>query len=217
MNKVPEISKLLRKEYGILETPLSHKNPLQLVIAVILSAQCTDERVNLVTPALFKRFKTVKDFATAHPEELERYIFSTGFYKNKAKNIIACCKNILEKHNGKVPQTMEELVSLAGIGRKTANVVLSQLFSRNEGIVVDTHVGRLAVRLGLVSTKNTKDAVKIERELIKIVPKKEWDQFSLQLIYHGRAICSARKAYCDECILKKFCPSARKITAYTVR
>lgn len=217
MKRVQKIISHLKKEYGTVQTPLIYKDMLQLVIAVILSAQCTDERVNKVTPALFKRYKKVKDFAQSSQEELERYIFSTGFYKNKAKNIISCCKDIVAHHNSCVPKTMEELVKLPGIGRKTANVILSQLYNKNEGIVVDTHVGRLAVRLGLVSTKNTKDAIKIERELMKIVPKKEWDQFSLHLIYHGRAICSARKAYCDECILKKFCPSARKITTYAVR
>ena len=214
MNSINKIISLLRKEYGVLETPLDHKNPLQLLIAVILSAQCTDERVNQVTPKLFKRYKTAKDFAKSSQEELESYIFSTGFYKNKAKNIILCCKDIVEKHNGNVPQSMEELVLLAGIGRKTANVVLSQLYQKHEGIVVDTHVGRLAVRLGLVSTENTKDAIKIERELMQIVPRKEWDQFSLQLIFHGRAVCTAKKAYCDRCVLNKLCPSAKKIPVY---
>jgi len=200
-----KIISLLRKEYSLHHTALHYKNPLQLLIAVILSAQCTDVRVNLVSPSLFAQFSTVHDFANANIKELETFIHSTGFYHNKAKNIIACCKALLEKHNGKVPDTMDELIQLPGVGRKTANVVLGEAFGKIEGIVVDTHVTRLANRLGF--TKED-DAVKIEKDLMPIVPKKYWYQFSHALIFHGRKICSARKPLCAQCSINKLCPSS---------
>ena len=196
---------LLRNEYSLQHTALHYRNPLQLLVAVILSAQCTDVRVNIVTPALFARFSSAQDFAEANVKELERLIHSTGFYHNKAKNIIACCKMLIEKHNGIVPQTMGALIQLPGVGRKTANVVLGEAFGKIEGIVVDTHVIRLSNRLGF--TKET-DAVKIENDLMPLVPKKCWYQFSHALIFHGRKICPARKPLCRECSINTFCPSS---------
>jgi len=176
---------------------------LQLLIATILSAQCTDARVNLVTPDLFAKYKTVKDFANARQVELEKLIKSTGFYKNKSKSIIGCCKGLVEKHKGKVPPSLDELVELPGIGRKTANVVLGECFDI-PGVVVDTHVKRLSNRLGL--TKNS-DPVKIEFDLMEILPKKDWSLFSLLLIFHGRRICKSRKPDCCNCKIKTYCPS----------
>ncbi len=196
---------LLRKEYSLHHTALHYGDPLQLLIAVILSAQCTDVRVNIVTPSLFARFSTAQDFASANIKELETLIHSTGFYHNKARNIIACCQALLEKYDGKVPETMEELIQLPGVGRKTANVVLGEAFGKIEGIVVDTHVIRLSNRLGF--TKET-DAVKIERDLMPLVQKKYWYQFSHALIFHGRKICSARKPLCEQCSINKLCPSS---------
>lgn len=201
--KTKKIINLLEKEYPGAKTPLRHKNPLQLLIAAILSAQCTDERVNKVTPALFARYKTARDFAMAQSAELESMIRSTGFYKSKARSIIGCCSVISEKHGGKVPCSIDDLVELPGVGRKTANVVLGACFDI-PGVVVDTHVKRLAGKLGL--TKNT-NPEKIEIDLMKIVPKKEWNLFSLLLIFHGRNICVARKPKCWECVISKLCPS----------
>ena len=203
--RAKEIWKLLKKLYPENKTALHYTNPLQLLISVILSAQCTDVRVNLVTPTLFARYKTVEDFAFADQKELEKFIHSTGFYHNKARNIIACCNELLSKHNGKVPDTMDELFQLPGVGRKTANVVLGEAFGKIEGIVVDTHVTRLSQRFGF--TKET-DAVKIENDLMPLIPKKDWFHFSHALIFHGRKICSARKPLCAECTLNKLCPSA---------
>lgn len=202
---IRKILSILKKEYSVNHTALYYRNPLQLLVAVILSAQCTDARVNLVTPALFARFSSAEDFATANSKELETLIHSTGFYHNKAKNIIACCKALIEKHNGKVPSTMNELIQLPGVGRKTANVVLGEAFGKVEGIVVDTHVARLSHRLGF--TKET-DAMKIENDLMQIVPKKNWYQFSHALIFHGRKICSARKPLCEQCSINTLCPSS---------
>ena len=200
-----KIISLLQKEYSLHHTALHYRNPLQLLVAVILSAQCTDARVNIVTPALFTRFSTAKDFTSADVKELETLIHSTGFYHNKAKNIIACCKMLIEKHNGTVPQRMDELIQLPGVGRKTANVVLGEAFGKIEGIVVDTHVIRLSNRLGF--TRET-DAVKIENDLMPLVPKIYWYQFSHALIFHGRRICSARKPLCHECSINILCPSS---------
>lgn len=183
---------------------LYHHNPLQLLIATILSAQCTDKRVNQVTPALFDRFPDAQAFAKAPIGDLEELIRTTGFFRNKAKNIKACCTAIVEKHHGKVPGTMEELTALGGVGRKTANVVLGNAFGV-PGMVVDTHVKRIAKLLGL--TKNT-DPVKIEQDLMKIIPRKEWTQFGHNLIFHGRRICKARNPNCPECKLAPICPSA---------
>lgn len=201
-----EVWKILQKEYPENKTALSYKKPHELLIAVILSAQCTDARVNLVTPVLFSRYTSVKDFANAHIRELEELIHSTGFYHNKAKNIIACCKALLENYNGTVPDTMEELYQLPGVGRKTANVVLGDAFGKIEGIVVDTHVMRLSQRLGF--TKEN-DAVKIEQDLMPLIPKKDWFHFSHALIFHGRKICKARNPQCSICSVNHICPSAK--------
>ncbi|MBK8269679.1 MAG: endonuclease III [Planctomycetes bacterium] len=203
------ILKKLKSLYSDAECALTHDSPLQLLVATILSAQCTDERVNKVTPALFARYKTAKDFATARPAELEKLIQSTGFFRNKAKNIIGAGRVITEKHGGIVPDTMEDLLTLPGVARKTANVVLGSAFGKNEGVVVDTHIGRLSHRLGLTwRSKNDKDAVKIERDLMEIIPRDEWTYFGHALILHGRRICSARKPDCEKCTLSDLCPSA---------
>jgi endonuclease-3 len=200
--RVGPIMSGLARLYPDAECALVHKNPLQLLIATILSAQCTDKRVNLVTPVLFKRYRTARDFAEADTHELENLIKTTGFFRNKTKNIKACCSAIIEQHGGKVPHTLEELVALPGVGRKTANVVLGNAFSV-PGITVDTHVGRLSRRLGL--TKQT-DPVKVERELVDLVPRESWTSFSHELILHGRNICFARKPLCDNCLLNPHCP-----------
>jgi endonuclease III len=199
------IVKILKKFYPVDKTALTYHEPFQLLIAVILSAQCTDVRVNMVTPALFARFKSIKEFASADQIDLEKYIHSTGFYHNKAKNIIGCCTALLEHHKGIVPQTIEELIQLPGVGRKTANVVLGDAFGKIEGLVVDTHVIRLAYRFGFTTET---DPVKIESELMPLIPKKEWFFFSHALIYHGRKICSARTPLCADCMVNHLCPSS---------
>lgn len=206
-----KIIKILKKQYPDSKIALNYGNLFQLVVAVILSAQCTDVRVNMVTPSLFRRFPDAKDFAKCDVEELEKIIYSTGFYKNKAKNIKGAAEKVMKDFGGKVPGTMEELLSLPGVARKTANVVLSSGFGRNEGIVVDTHVARICGLLGLVPKKmsDAKNAVKIEQILIKIIPQKDWGIFSFLMIDHGRAICIARKPKCGICPLNKICPSAR--------
>lgn len=181
---------------------LDHQTPIQLLVATILSAQCTDVRVNLVTPALFARYRTVRDFAEADPRELERLIAPTGFFRNKAKNVIACCRSIVENHNGEVPGTLEELVQLPGVGRKTANVILGNAFGV-PGITVDTHVGRLSRRLGLTTHD---DPVKVEFDLMAIIPEADWTMFSHRLIFHGRQVCAARKPDCPACPMNRFCP-----------
>ena len=189
---------------------LDHGDPLQLLVATILSAQCTDARVNQVTPALFARFPNARAFANASLAEVERLIQSTGFYHNKAKNIIRCCQQIVENHGGSVPATMEELVALAGVGRKTANVVLGNAFAV-PGLPVDTHVTRLSLRLGL--TRHS-DAERIEHDLTALVPEREWTLFGLRLIYHGREVCDARKPLCEACELAGLCPKVgvKKVT-----
>ncbi len=192
----------LQKLYPDAHCALQYQNPLQLLIATILSAQCTDVRVNLVTPALFARYPDAEAFANAEATELERMIQSTGFFRNKARNIIACCKEIVASHGGKVPGTMEQLNPLPGVGRKTANVVLGNAFGV-PGITVDTHVSRLSRRLGLTEEE---DPVKIERDLMDILPAREWTMFSHRMIFHGRQVCFARKPACDRCTLSKFCP-----------
>jgi endonuclease-3 len=193
----------LRKAYGGVGCALHHSNPLELLIAVILSAQCTDKRVNLVTPALFKKYRKAQDYAEANQKTFEEEIHSTGFYKNKAKNILACAKEIVEKHGEKVPNTMEELVKLPGVGRKTANAVLGNAFGV-PGLCVDTHMIRINRKLGL--TKNS-DPVKIEFDLMPIVPEKEWTDFSHLIIHHGRVRCFARKPDCANCAVNDLCPS----------
>jgi endonuclease-3 len=187
---------------------LNYSNPLELLIATILSAQCTDKRVNIVTGELFKKYRTAADYANARSAELEQDIKTTGFFRNKTKSIQACCRALVERHNGEVPRTMEELTQLRGVGRKTANVVLGNAFNINEGVVVDTHVGRLSQRLGLTKQK---DPEKIEQELMKLVPQEHWTMFSHWLIWHGRRRCYARNPDCPNCEIKKLCPSAGKV------
>jgi endonuclease III len=197
-----KIVQLLARQYPAARCALDYETPLQLLIATILSAQCTDVRVNLVTPALFARYPDAAAFAAADPRELETAIQSTGFFRNKARNIIACCKVLVDKYDGRVPATMEELTHLPGVGRKTANVILGNAFDV-PGITVDTHVTRLSQRMGL--TKHT-DAEKIERDLMEIVARKDWTMFSHRMIFHGRQVCQARKPNCPGCILNKVCP-----------
>jgi len=204
---INKLIKKLRKEYGEPRTALTYKNPVQLLVSTILSAQCTDKRVNIVTKDLFKKYKTAKDYATVKIKELEQDIKPTGFYRQKAKYIQSACTDIVEKFNGKVPDNMEDLLSLHGVARKTANVVLQNAFNKTEGIVVDTHVGRVSSRLGLHKEKNP---VKIEQELMKSIPKKEWIFIDHALIEHGRAVCKSRKPRCPECFLKDICPSSEK-------
>lgn len=181
---------------------LTHRTPLQLLIATILSAQCTDERVNIVTGPLFKRFKTVEDFAYSEPRELEQYVQTCGFYRQKAKNIRNTCQKLIDRHDGEVPQTQEELIKLDGVGRKTANVVLGECFGV-PGVVVDTHCGRIARRLGL--TKQV-DPTKVEHDLMKVWPKEDWTRNSHTTIYHGRATCQSRTPKCGECVVYDVCP-----------
>ena len=204
--RVNTILPKLKAMYPDAKCSLDFKTPLQLLVATILSAQCTDDRVNIVTKSLFKKYKSAKDFATVPQEELEKDIQSTGFYRNKAKSIRGMAASLIELHGGKVPETMEELFALAGVGRKTANVVLGNAFGKNVGVTVDTHVTRLSNRLGL--TKHESDAVKIEQDLMEIVPVGEWTLWSHLMIAHGRAICQARKPKCLECKLRPDCPSA---------
>jgi endonuclease-3 len=196
------ISKL-KRTYPSAHCELNHSNPLQLLIATILSAQCTDARVNQVTPALFARCRTAQDFAEIPLAELEGLVRTTGFFRSKAKSIRGCAAGLVHDHRGEVPQTMEHLHKLPGVGRKTANVVLGNAFNLAEGIVVDTHVGRLSRRMGL--TRQT-DPVKVEKALVKIVPKEDWTLFSHLLIWHGRRRCSARKPDCAQCELSALCP-----------
>jgi len=199
----------LRKLYPEADCALTHEDPLQLLIATILSAQSTDVTVNKVTPALFQRFPTAQALAEAPSAEIERMIHSTGFFRQKTKSIQGACRKIVEEFGGEVPDTLEQLVTLPGVARKTANVVLGTAFGKNEGVVVDTHVGRLATRLGLTWTsKDGKDAVKIERDLTELFPQKEWTFLGHALIRHGRRVCFARKPNCPGCTLAKHCPSA---------
>jgi endonuclease III len=204
--RVTELVKVLPKVYPNAHTELNFKTPLELLIATILSAQCTDRRVNLVTPALFKRYRTAADYANAPAAELEKAIQSTGFFRNKTKSIRAATSTIVNKHNGKVPDTMAELRELPGVGRKTANVVLGNAFHKDEGIVVDTHVVRLSRRLRL--TKHD-DPEKIERDLMKLVPREHWTKWSHWLIWHGRRRCFARKPDCANCEIFRLCPSGK--------
>lgn len=206
-NRVRDIIRRLKKDYPDASTALLHQNPLQLLVATILSAQCTDERVNKVTPILFAKYRTVHDFANANVSELENEIKSTGFYRAKTKSIINCCKRLVESYSGKVPDKMDDLVKLPGVGRKTANVVLSNAFGIASGVVVDTHVKRLSERLGL--TKHT-DPEKIECNLMDVIPKKNWIIFGDLLIWHGRRVCNARKPKCLECSVAQLCPSMEK-------
>ena len=200
-----KVIELLEKEYSNAEIALEYTNPLELLIATILSAQATDEQINAITPKLFKKYKTAEDYANADLTELEQDIKSSGFYHNKAKNIKNCCKTLVEKFHSKVPKKMDELLELPGVGRKTANIVLANAFGVVEGVAVDTHVGRLAQRLGLSQSGDPK---KIEADLMKIVPKDKWMRITDLLIFHGRRVCTAKKPNCAGCVLNKICPCA---------
>lgn len=204
--RVKACIKLLRKHYPGAHTSLEYESVHQLMVATILSAQCTDERVNSVTPKLFQKYPSVEAFAEANLNELARDIFTTGFHNSKAKSIRNSARMILEQYEGKVPATLDELVKLPGVGRKTASVVLGNAFGIAEGIVVDTHVGRISRLLGLTKEK---DPTRIENDLMEIIPHKDWIDFSHMLILHGRAICVARRPDCGRCLLKKLCPSAK--------
>jgi endonuclease-3 len=206
--RVKKIIAGLRKTYPDARCELNYSTPLDLLVATILSAQCTDKRVNIVTAALFKKYRSPADYANADLAQLEREIKTTGFYRNKARNIQACCRSLTERHHGQVPRTMEELVELGGVGRKTANVLLGNAFGLNVGIVVDTHVTRLSQRLGLTGET---DPAKIEQALMRLVPREQWALFSHWLIWHGRRRCFARKPDCGNCEIRKLCPSAGKV------
>jgi len=199
--------RLLRKHYPGAKTSLSYKSVHQLMVATILSAQCTDERVNMVTPELFRKYPSIKAFAEADQKELAKDIFATGFHNQKAKSIINSARTILEQHNGEVPKELDKLVKLPGVGRKTASVILGNAWGIAEGIVVDTHVLRISRLLGFTSEK---DALKVEKDLMKIVPHRDWIDYSHMVILHGRAICVARRPDCANCFLNKLCPSAKQ-------
>ena len=204
-----QIIQRLKQAYPDAHCALNHQNALELLMATILSAQCTDERVNKVTPGLFDRCRSARDYAELPVAELESIIRTTGFFRAKAKSIQGCARGLLDRHHGEVPQTMEELYQLPGVGRKTANVVLGNAFDRAEGIVVDTHVGRLARRMGLTRQQ---DPVKVETALVKLVPREDWTLFSHLMIWHGRRRCSARKPDCAHCEIRNLCP-ARGVTS----
>jgi endonuclease-3 len=206
--RVRRVISTLKKEYPDARCSLDHTSPLELLVATILSAQCTDERVNLVTADLFRKYRTWEDYASAPAPELERDIHSTGFFRNKAKSIQGACKMIGERYGGRVPDSMEELLELPGVARKTANVVLGNAFGIASGVVVDTHVARLSERLGFSAEKTPE---KIERDLAALVPRSDWIVFPHLLIAHGRKICKARTPLCAECPVAKLCPSAFKV------
>ena len=207
--RIGDILKILRKNYPATCTALNFENPLQILVATILSAQCTDERVNKITPGLFKKYPSANAFARAQQEDLETEIRSTGFFRNKAKNIIGAANKICADYGGEVPDAMEKLLTLPGVARKTANIVLSSAFKKAAGIAVDTHVKRLSERLGLSAQQAPE---KIEKDLMALVPKKDWLVFNYLLVNHGRAICIARKPRCPGCPLKNLCPSAKKFS-----
>jgi len=196
----------LKREFPDATCALDHANPLELLVATILSAQSTDARVNIVTPALFAKYKSAADYAAANPDVFQGEIHSTGFFRNKTKSILGMAQALEERHDGQVPDTMEALVALPGVGRKTANVVLGNAFGKNEGVVVDTHVGRLS---GLLKLTRQTDPVKIERDLMELVPRKDWTIFSHLLILHGRKTCIARRPRCESCRINDLCPSSR--------
>ena len=203
--RVRKIIARLKREYPDATCALQHHSALELVVATILSAQCTDARVNMVTPHLFAKYRTAADYAAADPRIMEKEIQSTGFFRNKTKSIIGMAQALVERHGGEVPQTMEELTALPGVGRKTANVILGTWFRKNEGVVVDTHVHRLSRLLGLTRQD---DPVKIEQDLMAIVPRDDWTWFSHTLIQHGRTVCIARRPRCADCVLNRLCPSS---------
>jgi len=204
--RVRRISARLEKAYPDASCALHHKSALELLVATILSAQSTDARVNIVTPALFAKYKTADDFARADPRVLEQEIHSTGFFRSKTRSITRMAQALVERHGGQVPDRMDELVQLPGVGRKTANVVLGCWFKKNEGVVVDTHVQRIATLLGLTTER---DPVKIERDLMALVPREKWTWFSNALIQHGRRVCIARRPKCEICVINRYCPSSR--------
>jgi endonuclease-3 len=206
--RISRLIERFREVYPSAHCELNFSNPLELLVATILSAQCTDKRVNIVTKDLFQRFRTAEDYAGVAQEELENAIRSTGFYRNKSKSIRSMAKDLVERHQGQVPSTMTALVALAGVGRKTANVVLGNAFQINEGIVVDTHVARLAHRLGL--TKRT-EPEKIEHDLMRLVPRADWTDFSHWLIWHGRRRCTALRPDCEHCEVANLCPSCGRV------
>lgn len=204
--RAAEILRRLHEEYPDAECALVHRNPYELLVATILSAQCTDERVNRVTPALFERYPAPEDMAAARQEDVEELIHSTGFFRNKSKNLIGMATAVTEQHGGEIPSTMDELTALPGVGRKTANVVLGNAFDTNVGVVVDTHVRRVSQRLGFTRQKTPE---KIEKDLMAIIPRDEWTDLSHLLIFHGRQVCVARKPKCEVCVLSDLCPSSR--------
>lgn len=204
--RIVPILAALKRTYPAARCSLGHANPLQLLIATILSAQCTDQRVNIVTKDLFRKYRSARDLAAVPQEELEKDIQSTGFFRNKARSLRGMATALVEKHGGKVPDSMEALVDLPGVGRKTANVVLGNAFGKSDGIVVDTHVGRISGRLALTSHT---DPVKVEQDLMEVVPREDWTLWSHLLIFHGRAICTARKPKCPECPLLAWCPTGQ--------
>jgi endonuclease-3 len=206
--RAAEVIKRLKKAYPDAHCALNHTTPFELLIATILSAQCTDERVNIVTADLFRKYRGPAAFLEVSQEELEKDIHSTGFFRNKAKNIQAACRRLIDEYGGEIPQTMDELLTLGGVARKTANVVLGNAFGIASGVVVDTHVSRLSQRLGLTANESPE---KIERDLAELVPKKNWVMFPHWLIYHGRQVCNARKPKCGECVLADICPSRQDI------
>jgi endonuclease-3 len=200
----------LRRAYPDAQCSLNHTNALELLIATILSAQCTDERVNIVTADLFRKYRSCADYLNVPPEELQQDIHSTGFFRNKTRSIQGACKKMIEEHGGQVPNDIEQLLALPGVARKTANVVLGNAFGVASGVVVDTHVARLSQLLGLTKQKQPE---KIERELMELVPKKDWIDFSHLLIYHGRRVCKARRPECERCVIEPLCPSSLLKTA----
>ena len=209
LKRAKQILEGLKALYPDADCALHHSSPLQLLVATILSAQSTDANVNKVTPGLFERYPDAHALAGADPADLEREVHSTGFFRQKTQSIQGACRRIVEVFGGQVPDTMEDLVTLSGVARKTANVILGTWFKKNEGIVVDTHVGRLAHRLGLTwSSKGEKDAVRIEDDLLRLIPRNDWTFFGHSMILHGRRVCSAKKPNCAGCLISKACPSA---------
>jgi endonuclease-3 len=203
--RIGPIIKRLGVAYPEARCSLDHHNPLELLVATILSAQCTDARVNIVTKELFKKYRSANDYAVANPAVFEQEIRSTGFFRNKTKSVLGMANALVDRHGGRVPDTMEELVKLPGVGRKTANVVLGNAFAKNEGVVVDTHVTRIS---NLLKLTKQKDPVKIEQDLMKVVPRKEWTMFPHLMIHHGRAVCIANRPKCAECVISDLCPSS---------
>ena len=203
--RVAKVIELLEKQYPDAKTALNYSNPLQMLVATMLSAQTTDARVNIVTSSLFKKYRTPEDYANADIKELEQDVRSTGFYHNKARNLQKCCRMLVEKYHSQVPKTIDELLELPGVARKTANIVLNNSYGIIAGVAVDTHVHRVSQRLGLTENE---DAAKIEQDLMQITPKEKWMKLTDLLIFHGRQVCYARKPNCEGCVLNKICPCA---------